>query len=53
MYFMQLDLEVFFIQDNETVTYSRPVIFFFFYKSAISGRCRADIDVLKGKNKLF
>ena len=41
MYFMQLDLEVFF--------YIRQCITFFFYKSAISGRRRADIDVLKRK----
>ena len=39
---MQFDLEVFFIQDN-------VLGLLFFYKSAISGRRRADIDVLKRK----
>ena len=38
MYFMQLDLEVFFL-------YKTMYCFFFFYNSAISGRRRADIDV--------
>ena len=44
MYFRQLDLEVFF--------YTRQCITFL-YKSAISGRRRADIDVLKRKKTLF
>ena len=45
MYVMQLDLEVFFLY--------KTMYYFFFYKSAISGRRRADIAVLKRKNKLF
>ena len=45
MYFMQLDLEVFFLY--------KTMYYFFFYKSAISGRRRADIDVLKPKINSF
>ena len=46
MYFMQLDLEVFFL-------YKTMYYYYFFYKSAISGRRRADIDVLKPKINSF